>query len=672
MKKSFTFLSLLVATMFAFQANADLWLIGAISPDGWNPSKGAAFTAVDEHNYTLDLEVTATGQQYYSLTSKLGANNGDWDGIKPYRFGGSMEVVLGTETTLEAGTDQSPYSNFTQAGVYTFTFNDSTRVLKVVFKEEVVVPTFNGTIYIDKASIGNIWAWDSDGSYFDNWPGKAINTLETTQLNGTEYYFFTYTHNASNPGLIFNDGTSQTGDLVPQDGMVYFYTGGNSVTITDPSAPVTIPDLYLFGPAAQGWDPTKGDKMTYDETSETYSISINPESPTTFSFTTKLAENADDWAAIATYRFGADTDGNDFVFNENYLDSALALVQTDQPGHAFAVPAGQYTLTVDLNNKTLVISGTITPIEPEPTKVYILGNVAGDWDPTTGQEMTSEDGETFTANLVAVDAGDGNSYFSFTKKLGSWDEIAMYRFGAQSEGDYWVTADNIHDTIPLVDNGKTLRIPAGEYTLTVNLTDMTLLIGGEIIVPVDTAEVYILGEVNGNQWAPKVGVKMEFKDGIYTATITAEPSGENTAAYFGFSTALAENDDQGGWDYIAPYRFGPWSEDGNFLMTDELFGEEISLSFEGYSTIQIDKGTYNVTIDLENSKLVIEKNVSEKPGDANNDGNVDVNDVTTIINYILGKNPTPFNFDNADVNGDTKADVMDVTLIINMILGISK
>ena len=57
-----------------------------------------------------------------------------------------------------------------------------------------------------------------------------------------------------------------------------------------------------------------------------------------------------------------------------------------------------------------------------------------------------------------------------------------------------------------------------------------------------------------------------------------------------------------------------------------------------------------------------------KPGDANEDGKVDVNDVTTIINYILQKNPTPFNFNNANVNGDETVDVMDVTLIIDMIL----
>ena len=72
-------------------------------------------------------------------------------------------------------------------------------------------------------------------------------------------------------------------------------------------------------------------------------------------------------------------------------------------------------------------------------------------------------------------------------------------------------------------------------------------------------------------------------------------------------------------------------------------------------------------------KLIItKKGAAGKPGDANEDESVDVNDVTTIINYILGKNPTPFNFDNANVNGDDKVDVMDVTLIINMILGINE
>ena len=57
------------------------------------------------------------------------------------------------------------------------------------------------------------------------------------------------------------------------------------------------------------------------------------------------------------------------------------------------------------------------------------------------------------------------------------------------------------------------------------------------------------------------------------------------------------------------------------------------------------------------------------PGDANCDGQVNVIDVITIANYIMGENPDPFCFENADVNGDGIIDVMDVIGVVNIILG---
>ena len=57
------------------------------------------------------------------------------------------------------------------------------------------------------------------------------------------------------------------------------------------------------------------------------------------------------------------------------------------------------------------------------------------------------------------------------------------------------------------------------------------------------------------------------------------------------------------------------------------------------------------------------------PGDVNGDGRVNVSDVTTLINMILGIVPT--NQEAADVNGDGRVNVSDVTVIINIILGIS-
>lgn len=54
-------------------------------------------------------------------------------------------------------------------------------------------------------------------------------------------------------------------------------------------------------------------------------------------------------------------------------------------------------------------------------------------------------------------------------------------------------------------------------------------------------------------------------------------------------------------------------------------------------------------------------------GDANNDDIVDANDIKTIADYIMGKNPSPFVFANANINGDSKVDVADLVLLVNMV-----
>jgi len=55
-------------------------------------------------------------------------------------------------------------------------------------------------------------------------------------------------------------------------------------------------------------------------------------------------------------------------------------------------------------------------------------------------------------------------------------------------------------------------------------------------------------------------------------------------------------------------------------------------------------------------------------GDSNCDGEVNVMDVITTINYILGNNPQPFCFENADVNLDGIVNVIDVIGTVNIIM----
>lgn len=56
-------------------------------------------------------------------------------------------------------------------------------------------------------------------------------------------------------------------------------------------------------------------------------------------------------------------------------------------------------------------------------------------------------------------------------------------------------------------------------------------------------------------------------------------------------------------------------------------------------------------------------------GDTNCDGSVDVLDVVTLVNHIIGKNPSPFNEAAADMNGDNAIDVLDVVKLVNRIIG---
>lgn len=56
-------------------------------------------------------------------------------------------------------------------------------------------------------------------------------------------------------------------------------------------------------------------------------------------------------------------------------------------------------------------------------------------------------------------------------------------------------------------------------------------------------------------------------------------------------------------------------------------------------------------------------------GDANNDGNITMSDVVSIISHIMGTTLDGFNADAADINGDTNVTLSDVVLLIDKLMG---
>ncbi|MBR5639667.1 MAG: DUF5115 domain-containing protein [Muribaculaceae bacterium] len=369
-------------------------------------------------------------------------------------------------------------------------------------------------------------------------------------------------------------------------------------------APAEYDNVYVLGEVnGNTWGAATGVQMTTND-GKTYTLNATfageNEGYSYFSFTKALAENNEDWDAIADQRFGAVSEGDFLVTNET-LNTPLPLT-TENP-QAYKIPAGEYTLTVDLENLTLTIGGEI-PVENN--NVYILGQANGNtWGAATGVEMEYSEFEgvkMYTALVDFAGENDGYSYFSFTKALAEnnndWDAIADQRFGAESDG--LLIAGELFET-PLnltAENPQAFKIAEGKYLLEVNLEAMTLTVTPTM--PLIPENVYILGEVNGNSWDPSVGVQMTSEDGkIFTAAITTKESGYS---YFGFTTMLAENADD--WDGIASYRFGAQG-DANYLVTEELLNTEIPLTAENYQAIQMAPGTFNLSLDLENMKLTI-------------------------------------------------------------------
>ena len=127
-------------------------------------------------------------------------------------------------------------------------------------------------------------------------------------------------------------------------------------------------------------------------------------------------------------------------------------------------------------------------------KVYVLGNInTGSWAPNNGFEMTTTNGEKYTATIDFVDPYGGYSYFSFSTALGdTWDEIAAYRMGATTN-NYLINEERLGTQLPIVAGSNSFRIPVGKYNLTLYLA------GGVLVVDRWTEPVpYLRGDVDGS------------------------------------------------------------------------------------------------------------------------------------------------------------------------------
>ncbi|MBQ4292295.1 MAG: chitobiase/beta-hexosaminidase C-terminal domain-containing protein [Muribaculaceae bacterium] len=139
--------------------------------------------------------------------------------------------------------------------------------------------------------------------------------------------------------------------------------------------------LYILGEVGEnGWAPNVGQEMTAGDPgkfSATITCDGRNDGYNYFSFTEKLAENADDWAGIADHRYGAEVNDIDVVLGE-----AMAIQKGE---NAFKIPAGEYEVAVDLNAMTATITAT-TVAAP------VFNPEAGEYEESVEVTITAEEG----------------------------------------------------------------------------------------------------------------------------------------------------------------------------------------------------------------------------------------------------------------------------------------
>lgn len=145
------------------------------------------------------------------------------------------------------------------------------------------------------------------------------------------------------------------------------------------------------------------------------------------------------------------------------------------------VKPGTYTVTITLNPAT----GEINVNVVGQADVFVIGQINGNaqFAPNDGLQMTTEDGNIYTAQVTIADIVDGYGFFAFTHKLGAnaddWNTVNAYRFMAESYYDFLVTGSTMNSQLPIdYKDNSAMKIPAGEYTLTVDLENMYLTING--------------------------------------------------------------------------------------------------------------------------------------------------------------------------------------------------
>ena len=306
------------------------------------------------------------------------------------------------------------------------------------------------------------------GTASTDWPG--VQMTKATGDDGNPYWCYKVPTGTTH--VIFNNGKTgneewakeQTGDLGYSGRYVMCESGATSTLVKftkdgeeiDPANPTGLNVVWPEGaycyfandgnyssPYMWSWSSTSGNCGTANGF---------PGDPMTY---------------IATKYFwkAKDTSVSTFIISDNGSESVR--FQTD-----FINGATYYTDRGHIGGDDY--------ISTNPERLYMIGNFNDktDWDPAVGALLRKidEKGVYVGYNITLTKAASDNpyAYFSFSSKLGTWDELnSEARYGSASTG-FGISANSPSHVTRSYNDANSWMVTPGTYDVIVDLYDMTV------------------------------------------------------------------------------------------------------------------------------------------------------------------------------------------------------